>query len=212
MDDLWSFLLVAVVLSLTPGPDDVLVLNSTLRGGPRLGAATAFGAAAGALLWGGAAAVGLAVVVSRSAAVYEVIRLAGAAYLVVLGVVPLVGQAIGWARVATTEAVGRCPLSRPAGLRPAFAAGLMSDLLNPKIGLFYVAVVPQFVPPGRPPLGYSLVLCAIDVAVALVWLLGLTWVAHAAVSWLHRPVVVRWSERCFSVCLIAIGGSVALGW
>jgi threonine/homoserine/homoserine lactone efflux protein len=143
--------------------------------------------------------------------VYEVIRLAGAAYLVVLGVVPLVGQAIGRTRVATPAAVGRSPQSRRTGLRPAFAAGLISDVLNPKIGLFYVAVVPQFVPPGRPPLGYSLLLCAIDVAVALVWLLTLTWAAHA-VSWLHRPAVVRWSERCFSACLIAIGGSVALGW
>ena len=87
----------------------------------------------------------------------------------------------------------------------------MSDLLNPKIGLFYVAVVPQFIPAGQSPLAYSLLLCAIDVAVALVWLLGLTWVAHAAVRWLQRPDVVRWSQRCFSVCLVAIGGSVAFG-
>jgi len=210
MDDLWAFLLLAVVLSLTPGPDDVLVLSSSLRGGPRLGAATAFGAATGALLWGGAAAVGLATVVSRSTTAYDVIRLTGAGYLVVLGVVPLAAQLIGRARMST-PAIGSVPATRPAGLRPAFAAGLMSDLLNPKIGLFYVAVVPQFVPPGRPPLGYSLLLCAIDVAVALVWLLTLAWLAHAAV-WLHRPVVVRWSERCFSVCLIAIGGSVALGF
>jgi threonine/homoserine/homoserine lactone efflux protein len=211
MDGLWTFVLLAVALSATPGPDDVLVLSSCLRGGPRLGAATAVGAATGALVWGCAAAVGLAAVVSRSAAVYDAIRLAGAAYLIVLGVVPLVAQAVG-ARAATPAVLPGGPTSRPAGLRPAFTAGLMSDLLNPKIGLFYVAVVPQFVPPGRPPLGYSLVLCAIDVAVALVWLLALTWLAHAAVSWLHRPVVVRWSERCFAVCLIGIGGSVALGW
>jgi threonine/homoserine/homoserine lactone efflux protein len=210
MDNLWAFLLLAVILSLTPGPDDVLVLSSALRGGPRLGAATAFGAATGALVWGGAAAVGLAAVVSRSTTAYDVVRLAGAGYLVVLGMVPLAAQLFGRARVPTA-AIGTVPAIRPAGLRPAFAAGLMSDLLNPKIGLFYVAVVPQFVPPGRPPLGYSLLLCAIDIAVALVWLLALTWLAHAAVTWLHRPVVVRWSERCFSVCLIALGGSVALG-
>jgi threonine/homoserine/homoserine lactone efflux protein len=211
MDGLWTFVLLAVALSATPGPDDVLVLGSSLRGGPRMGAATAFGAATGALIWGGTAAVGLAAVVSRSAAVYDGIRLAGAVYLVVLGVVPLVTQAVG-ARATGPAAQPGGPASRSAGLRAAFTAGLMSDLLNPKIGLFYVAVVPQFIPPGRPPLGYSLLLCAIDVAVALVWLLALTWLAHAAVSWLHRPVVVRWSERCFSVCLIGIGGSVALGW
>jgi len=208
MDDLWAFLLLTVALSVSPGPDDVLVVSSSLRGGPRLGAATAFGAATGAMVWGAAAAIGLAAVVTRSPTVYDVLRMAGAGYLVVLGAAPLVAQVIRRGRVAVPAAHRTAP---GAGLRPAFAAGLMSDLLNPKIGLFYVAIVPQFVPPGRSPFAYSLVLCAIDIAVALVWLLALTWVAHTAVGWLHRPVVVRWSERCFCVCLIAIGGSLALG-
>jgi threonine/homoserine/homoserine lactone efflux protein len=207
MDGLPAFLVLTVVLSLTPGPDDVLVLGSALRGGPRSGAATAFGAAAGALTWGAATAVGLAAVVSRSDAAYDTVRLAGAAYLVVLGVVPLVTGALRRAApVPVPVGGGRAP-----SLRPAFTAGLMSDLLNPKIGLFYVAVVPQFIPAGQSPLGWSLLLCAIDVAVALTWLLALTWMAHAAVHWLQRPVVVRWSQACFSVSLVALGGSVALG-
>jgi threonine/homoserine/homoserine lactone efflux protein len=211
MDRLWAFLLLALVLSLTPGPDDVLVLSSALRGGTRSGAATALGAATGALMWGGATAVGLAAVVSESATTYDAIRLAGAAYLVVLGILPLVTGALHRAHpVPIPLAHARSPGSGPR-LRPAFAAGLASDLLNPKIGLFYVAVVPQFIPPGQAMLAWSLLLCAIDVAVALTWLLALTWMAHAAVGWLQRPAVVRCSQACFSVCLIVIGGSVALG-
>jgi threonine/homoserine/homoserine lactone efflux protein len=208
MDELWTFVLVAVALSVTPGPDDVLVLSSSLRGGPRLGAATAVGAAVGAATWGAAAAVGLAAVVSRSPATYDVLRLGGAAYLVLLGATPLVVAL--WRRRPAPSAVLPVGPGGPARLAPAFAAGLMSDLLNPKIGLFYVAVVPQFVPAGASPLAWSLILCAIDVAVALVWLLLLARVAHA-VSWLRRPVAVRWSQGVLCACLVGIGGSVALG-
>ena len=87
----------------------------------------------------------------------------------------------------------------------------MGDLLNPKIGVFYLAVVPQFVPAGAPALQYSLLLCAIDVAVAVSWLAGLVWLARAAVAWLLRPVVVLWSQRVFSTCLIGVGASTTLG-
>jgi threonine/homoserine/homoserine lactone efflux protein len=208
MDELWAFALLAVALSITPGPDDVLVLSSSLRGGPRLGAATAVGAAAGALTWGAATAVGLAAVVSRSPVAYDVIRLVGAGYLVVLGAAPLVV----WLRVRRQAT---SPGSPDVGhgqrrCRSAFAAGLLSDLLNPKIGLFYVAVVPHFLPVGASPLVWSLILCSIDVTIALVWLLLLATAAHA-VGWLRRPDVVRWSQGVLSVSLVGIGGSVALG-
>jgi threonine/homoserine/homoserine lactone efflux protein len=78
-------------------------------------------------------------------------------------------------------------------------------------GLFYLAVVPQFVPDGASALQYSLLLCAVDVGVAVIWLSGLTWLAHGAVTWLLRPAVVRWTQRVFSVSLIALGTSAAVG-
>lgn len=87
--------------------------------------------------------------------------------------------------------------------------GLVSDLLNPKIGAFYLAVVPQFIP-GAPVLQYSLLLCAIDVLVALVWFSCLAWLAHAAVLWIRRPRFVLWSQRLVCVSLIAVGVSTTL--
>jgi threonine/homoserine/homoserine lactone efflux protein len=213
VDGIWTFLAMTVLLSVSPGPDDVLVLRSSLRGGARLGLAAVVGVAAGSLAWGVAAAVGLAAVVARSAPVYEGVRLAGAAYLVLLGAVPLVAEARR--RVRSVPAVippGRPERERPSGgAVGAFAAGLTSDLLNPKIGVFYLAVVPQFVPAGAPALQYSLLLCAVDVAVAVSWLAGLVWLAHAAVRWLQRPAVVRWTQRIFSTCLIGVGASAAAG-
>jgi threonine/homoserine/homoserine lactone efflux protein len=213
VDSLWGFVALTVLLSLTPGPDDVLVVSSSLRGGPRLGAAAALGAATGSLLWGAAAAVGLAAVVSRSTTAYDVVRLAGAGYLVVLGSVPVLMQLLRRAPRVAVSPVGDAPGQRRpgGGWSPAFAAGFLSDLLNPKIGMFYVAVVPQFVPAGRRTFEYSLLLCGIDVAIALSWLLALTWLASLAVTWLRRPIAARWVPRLCSVAFIGLGASVALG-
>jgi threonine/homoserine/homoserine lactone efflux protein len=212
VNGLWGFVALAVVLSLTPGPDDVLVLSCSLRGGPRSGASAALGVATGSLLWGAAAATGLAALVAHSTALYDAMRWAGAGYLIALGAVPLVAQLLGRGRgLVPTTGRHAAPGRRSPDRRRAFGAGLLSDLLNPKIGVFYLMVVPEFVPAGGSVLRYSLLLCAIDVALATVWLVGLTWVAQAAVSWLRRPPVVIWSERAFSVALIGIGTAAAIG-
>jgi threonine/homoserine/homoserine lactone efflux protein len=213
VDAIWTFVAMTVLLSVSPGPDDVLVLRSALTGGARLGLATVGGVAVGSLAWGVAAAVGLAAVVARSGPVYEGVRLVGAAYLVLLGAVPLAAEARRRMRpvVAGTAGDAPAPARTPGGTGGAFSLGLMSDLLNPKIGLFYLAVVPQFVPADAPALQYSLLLCAIDVAVAVSWLAGLVWLAHAAATWLLRPAVVLWTQRLFSSCLIGVGASAALG-
>jgi threonine/homoserine/homoserine lactone efflux protein len=207
VDHLWGFAVLAVVLSLTPGPDDALVLSSCLRGGPRLAAATAIGVGAGSLLWGGAAAVGLAAVVSRSPGVYGCLKFAGAAYLVVLGGAILRAQTSG-RRPSGVHRAG--PRRRRGGVGAAFGAGLASDVLNPKIGVFYLAVLPQFIPTGEPVLGYTMLLCALDVTVAMAWFAALTWLAQAAVTWCRRPAVVLWSQRLMGAALIGVGASVAV--
>nr|WP_279591105.1 LysE family translocator [Modestobacter marinus] len=193
---------------MSPGPDDVLVLRTAVRDGRRSGTATAVGAATGSLVWGGATALGLAALVARSPGAYDVLRLAGAAYLVGLGLTAL----LRLPRRDGARCTGAGPgTARRSGLRWAFATGLVSDLLNPRIGLFYLAVLPQFVPAGRSVLPYSLLLCAIDVAVALGWLVLLARLADAGVTWLRRPVVDRWLDRLLSVSLVGLGAGVALG-
>jgi len=206
MDGLWGFVLLAAVLSLTPGPDDVLVVGSAVRGGPRLAAASAAGIAVGSLAWGAASGIGLAGVLARSPAVYDGIRLAGAGYLVVLGLVPLLAPLVRRTRPVVAVASGPAP----DRLRTAFAAGLCSDLLNPKIGMFYLAGVPQFVPAGQPVLGWSLLLSSIDVAVAMVWFAGLIGMASAVLARLRRPGVALWSQRIAGVSLVGVGLTAAL--
>ncbi len=209
MNELAAFLLLAIVLSVTPGPDAVLVLRSSVRGGRHQGLATAFGAVAGSLVWGVAAAAGLAAVITQSATLFQTIRLAGATYLIFLGISTLRTQVRGRPNVTFAAiADGDCAHT-PQGMHKAFGAGLLSDLLNPKVGLFYIAVIPQFIPVGAPVLQYSLLLCAIEIVVALVWFTLLAWVAHVVLNWLRRPVVDRWLQAALGSSLIGIGATVA---
>ncbi len=213
MDGIWAFVALTVMLSLSPGPDDVLVLRSSLRGGPRRGLATVAGVAVGSMAWGAAAALGLGAVVAGSAPLHDALRVAGACYLVVLGLAPVLAElSRRGARLAPAVAAGADGGGRPPGTAArAFAAGLASDVLNPKIGLFYVTVLPQFVPAGAPAYRYAL-LCAIDIAIAVVWLSALAWVAHAAVRWLLRPSVTVWFQRASSGALVGLGATSAVGF
>lgn len=138
-----GYLVVAAVLIVTPGPDMALVARNAFRGGYSAARATAFGVGTGILLWGCGSAAGLASALAASAAVFSALKLAGAVFLVVLGIRSLMSAA----RPADSPAA-----QTPAGLRGghAFAQGLVGNLLNPKAGAIFVAVVPQFTAPGDP--------------------------------------------------------------
>jgi threonine/homoserine/homoserine lactone efflux protein len=209
MDGIPGFILLVVLLSLTPGPDDVLVLRNSLHGGARLGAITAAGAATGSLLWGLTAAAGLAAVLTAAPASYEVLQVFGAGYLAVLGGLTVYPYLRRRAR-ATPSAVVR-PGPRRLRAWRAYTSGLLADLLNPKIGLFYLAVLPGFVPAGAPVLQYSLLLSAIDVAVATVWLSILAVVGTALVTKLRRPRVTACLDCGFGVGLLGMGTALMVG-
>lgn len=197
---------------MAPGPDTLLVLRNCVRGGRRTGAATAVGAAAGSLAWAVAAAVGLAAALQRWDAAFTVVRLAGAAYLVVLG-----AQAL-WTHRRPSAAPDPDLPDAPepddrtdAPLAPvrAFRQGLLSCLLNPKVGIFFVAVVPQFLPEGHSVLGVTLLLGAVDAVIAAGWLLLVVVCAGRLMRRLRRPRVHCNLERATGGVLIALGMGTA---
>ncbi|GGX61507.1 LysE family translocator [Streptomyces hiroshimensis] len=219
-----GFTLFSLLVAMAPGPDTLLVLRNCLRGGRRTGSATALGAAVGSLAWGVAAAFGLAAALQRWDAAFTVVRLAGAAYLVFLGVQalwahrPRRGGAFGTSGetgatgtpgasgVAGTAALQEQPGAAPAPrAAEAFRQGLLSCLLNPKVGVFFVAVVPQFLPEGSSPFGVTLLFGVIDAAVAAVWMLLVAVCAARMITWLRRPRVSRNLERATGGVLVALG-------
>ncbi|MEU9116191.1 LysE family translocator [Streptomyces sp. NPDC048483] len=206
-----GFALFALLMTMTPGPDTLLVLRNCVRGGRRTGAATAVGAAVGSLAWAVAAAVGLAAALQRWDTAFTVVRLAGAAYLVVLGGQALWAQRRSGAATASGTALAVAQ-ERPAarlGAVHAFRQGLLSCLLNPKVGIFFVAVVPQFLPEGHSVLGTTLLLGAVDAVIAAGWLLLVVVCAGRLLDRLRRPRVHRNLERTTGGVLVALGVGTA---
>jgi threonine/homoserine/homoserine lactone efflux protein len=165
-----AFAGVAALVTLTPGPDMAVMLRNVLRGGERVVVPTALGTCTGLLAWGAASSLGIAAVMAASAELYLVLRLAGAAYLVYLGISAFRAALAGDPRAAS-PATGPEPMTRWA----AFRTGLFTNLLNPKIGVFYATLLPQFIPPGAPPLLTSVALAGIHAAENIVWLTLYGW-------------------------------------
>ena len=206
-----TFVLVSVALTLVPGPDMMFVIRSGLQG-RRAAIAAAMGAAAAALAWGAAAAFGVAALLQHSARAFETVRLAGAAYLIALGLRTLWVSRPRAGSLARSVAPAPVSAVRPTGQRAwrAFAQGAGIDLLNPKTGLFYVAVLPQVIPPGMPVLRSTLLFAGVDAAVAGGLMVAVACLAAALLTWLRRPAVNRWLERITGACMIGLGVRTAL--
>jgi threonine/homoserine/homoserine lactone efflux protein len=208
---LLGFALASTLVILAPGPDSMLVMRNTMRGGRRAGWVTACGTLSGLTIWALAAALGLSALLRVSHVGYDILRLCGAAYLIWLGVTSLAH----FRRTNTAEPVAQAGGSAPAvpGLtgpgtarpRRAYLNGLLSNLLNPKISVFFMAFLPAFVPAGASAAEFSLVLGVWFIAETGLWLAVVAWLADRGVRWLRRPAVQRWIERVTGIVLIGFG-------
>jgi threonine/homoserine/homoserine lactone efflux protein len=199
-----AFVLLSALLIVTPGPDTALIIRNALAAGPRASTFSAVGVSFGILAWAVAATFGVGVLLERSSVAFTVLKLAGAAYLCYLGVRSLLG--------APREAIARDQPSPRRSLlrdRDAFRQGLLSNLLNPKTGAFFVTVMPQFVLAGDSPWRLVLMVVAFE-SMLLVWL---TAYGHV-ISRLGKTgpgVRVRQAmSRLTGVVLIGLGARLAL--
>jgi threonine/homoserine/homoserine lactone efflux protein len=199
-----AFAVVAAALTVTPGLDTALVLRAALTGSRREAAATAGGIVAGLFVWGAAAAAGISALLTASHLAYDVLRYAGAAYLVGFGVRLLVRAVRGSGDGETT---GGDP---PASAWRAARTGLATNLLNPKVGIFYVALLPQFLPPGSDPLLTGLLLAGVHALLSVVWFTLLIALASLLSPWLRRPSTVRAVEGVTGATLLGFGVRLAL--
>ncbi|MFE7608655.1 LysE family translocator [Streptomyces celluloflavus] len=199
---LTGFAGLCLLLAITPGPDTFLIIRYSLSGA-RYGIAAAVGSGIGSLLWAATVALGLGAVLERSASVFVVVKVIGGLYLLYLGVT-------GFIRRSGASESDSPPSVTPTlpSTRAALHAGLFSCVLNPKVGLFFLAVVPQFLPDGTAGFGSIMVLGLIDGVVAIAWLVLLAVTAAKAVVWLQKPKVTRTIGRISSGVLVLLGASV----
>jgi threonine/homoserine/homoserine lactone efflux protein len=201
LDLLLPFLVGSILVTVIPGADMALVTRQVLIGGPTLAQKTILGNLTGLLVHGAALAAGLSALLVASATAYTVVKLAGAAYLVYLGI-----QALLVSRRPPTDE----PPAALAAPRRAFLAGLISTVLNPKPALFFLTFLPQFVDGDRAVLPQILTLAAIHVVVGLIWLSAYAHLVHRARAVVTAPRVKAWLERTTAAVLIAFGLRVAV--
>jgi threonine/homoserine/homoserine lactone efflux protein len=196
-----TFSLTAALLVLLPGPDTLVIVRSILRGGRRRGFATVVGIQVGLVVWVVAAALGLAALLRASEIAYDVLRVVGAGYLVLLG-------------VQSFRARGADPAGRPGGrgelIGTGFRGGLLSNLLNPKVGVFFVTLLPGFIPHGAPVAATSLLFGAIFVAINVGYQLPLVLLAARVTALFARDRVRRRIELVTGTVLLAFGLRLAI--
>jgi len=197
-----SFLLVVILGAMSPGPDFVVVTRSSLTGGRRAGIAAGAGISLGVFAWVAAIAFGVAAVLTASAVAFMVVKLAGAGYLVFLGVK-------AWLAVRRGEYrdLGE-PTAKALNAGAAFRQGLFTNLLNPKVAVYFLALLPQFLPADGSTL-QTLELAAIATAGTVVWFAALALVVGALKRFFASGRVRRGLDAVLGSVLVALGLKVA---
>jgi threonine/homoserine/homoserine lactone efflux protein len=196
-----AFLGIAVLVIVTPGPDTALTIRNTLGGGRRGGLGTALGVASGQAVWTVATSAGIAALLVASTSVFAAIRLAGAAYLVWLGAQALW---VAWRGDSEAGPAGARGHSTPLPWWAAFWQGVLSNLGNPKMAVFFTSLLPQFTPAGRAAFPALLALGLLFCVMTLAWLAAYAVVVERAGDVLRRLGVRRVIE--------AVTGLLSWSW
>ena len=197
-----AFTLAAGLLTLTPGLDTALVIRTAAAEGPSRAAGAAIGIGLGCMIWGAAASFGVGALLTASQAAYTVLKWAGALYLAWTGLRMILRPREAF-EPGETKPVD-------AGPAAALRRGLLTNLLNPKVGIFYVSFLPQFMPDGVDPARFGLFLTSIHVVEGLAWFALLIAATVPIAGILRLPVVVRWLDRTTGLVFIAFGLRLAL--
>lgn len=198
---LLAFLTAATILTVTPGVDTAMVLRAATIEGRRPAVLAAVGIALGCLVWGAAAAIGLGALLRASLFAYTALKFAGAAYLAWLGAKLILRPR---STLAALDQHGE-----GAGRHSAFWRGLLTNLLNPKVGVFYATFLPQFIPEGITSPGYPFFLASLHVLLTLAWFAVLIAASLPLGRLLRRPSAMRSLDRLTGAVFLGFGFRLA---
>ncbi|HEU5468865.1 MAG TPA: LysE family translocator [Steroidobacteraceae bacterium] len=199
-----AFALVAALMTVSPGADTFLVVRNTLRGGRDDGWLTVAGICCGLFVHALLSALGVSAILMHSATAFLLLKAAGACYLAWLGIQSLRSAArVPAGPQATEVAAARVPAAR------CFREGFLTNLLNPKVIVFYLALLPQFISPGDAVLAKSLLLTAIHFVQGILWLGFVAWGVDRSRRFFLRPLLRRWMDALCGMILLALGVKLA---
>lgn len=205
-----SFALAATLIVLLPGPDSLVVVRGLVRDGRRGGVRTAAGVLCGLLVWVAAAALGLSGMLRASQIGYDVLKAAGAIYLLWLGVQSLRSirrgaSATGEAPDGDTVAADGARTGRRGWNRSGFVAGFLTDVLNPKVGVFFITFLPGFIPKGYPVGWTTAAFGAIFIVLTALYFAGLIGVSATIADWMSTARIRRRLDALTGLVLIGFG-------
>ena len=197
-----AFTLAAALMTVTPGLDTALVLRTAAGEGARRAVYAGLGICLGCLAWGAVVATGLGVLLAASELAYAILKWLGAAYLLWLGLKLVFSR---------RDDFGSAAAGPPdAGTWLWFRRGLLTNLLNPKVGVFYVSFLPQFVPQGANVTATTLLLAAVHAALGLAWFAALIVATRPIAAALRKPGTIRLLDRATGAVFLLFAGRLAL--
>lgn len=199
-DSLLAFSLAALLLTLTPGLDTALILRTACAEGGKKAFHAALGIDAGCFVWGALVALGLGALLAVSEMAYTVLKVCGAVYLSWLGLQLLIRPRSSFSNGDDNN------VSQGSW----FIRGMMGNVLNPKMGIFYVSFLPQFIPAGHSPLIWTFILVSIHVAIGTIWSVTLILSTHFASAVLKKSRVVRVMDRATGGLFLCFAAKLAI--
>ncbi len=202
-----AFFFVAGAITLSPGADTMLVIRNVLRGGRRDGLITSVGVCSGLTIHASLSAVGVSIILAQSAVAFQAVKILGAIYLVWLGVKSLRSAMMADGVEPTAALSSVATVLSP---RRSFLEGLLTNALNPKVAVFYLAFLPQFIRPDDPVLARSFLLASIHITQGLLWLGVLSFMLDKGRSFITRPRVKRTLDATCGTVLLGLGLKLAI--
>ena len=201
-----AFIVVAAALTVTPGADTMLVLRNVLQGSQRDGIITTFGICAGLFVHALLSGLGVSIILMHSATLFQIVKTVGACYLIWLGWQSLRGTL----RPAAKSDMALTKGSSARSSKKCLLEGFLSNVLNPKVAVFYLAFLPQFIGPDDPVLAKSLLLAGIHYVMAILWLVSLSALLDHARAFIIRSAVRKWMEGICGFVLVGLGVKLVL--
>ena len=203
---LWGFLGISVLMIVIPGPDTALSIRNSLAGGRGAGLATALGVVAGQLVWEFGTALGLTALLLASERLFHLVKVAGAVYLIVLGLQALLSA---WRHRGSVDR-DTPPAAASVDAWRAFRQGAISNLGNPKMAVYFASIFPQFAPRGNETFAGCMTLGLLFSSLTLLWLSLYAVAISRAAGWFGRAGVRRGIETVTGIALIGLGTRLAL--
>jgi threonine/homoserine/homoserine lactone efflux protein len=199
-----AFLVAITLLTITPGIDTALVIKNTSRSGGRDGVVTSLGICLGIFVHATFSAVGISAILLQSAALFLAMKLIGATYLIWLGIGGLRAALKGYAGLKIDD-LPFTLVVRLSSVRRSLREGFLSNVLNPKTAVFYLAFLPQFIDPQYSPLSQAMTMAGIHFVIAMIWQSGLAGAVSSAKRFFASPVALKWMEGITGSVLIFLG-------